>query len=102
MKMNGIKLDDILEKRNQILNKNDEYLDIPDDDTDDVSTTEIKNPKMYSVGKSMEDLTETIKKYLDEERTRKVNWVIGSTVLSFFGISGLIVLNDYILLNYFV
>lgn len=102
MKMNGIKLEDILEKRNQILNKNDEYLDIPDNDADDVSTTEIKNPKVHSVGQSMVELTETIKKYLDEERTRKSNWVVGSTILSFFGISGLIVLNDFILLNYFI
>ena len=48
----------------------------------------------------MYELTEAVKSYLDKERTRKINWAIGSYFVSFVGISGLIVFNDYILINY--
>ena len=109
--MNGIHLSDILEKREEIMNANkkDEYIQVPgDNDEDDVSTGSFKfynqrtQPVRYNFGKSMHELTETVKFYLEEERTRKVNWIIGKCLLSFAGVSGLIVLNDYILINYFL
>ena len=101
--MNGIHLRDIMEKRAEIMNKskNDEYIQVPDsNDADDVSLTEylIK----YNFGKDIRNLTETVKLYLKKERTRKINWAIGSYFLSFVGVSGLIVLNDYILINYII
>ena len=104
--MNGIHLKDILEKREEILNKNSEYIDIPDDDQDDVSYENIYSQKKelmkYNFGKNMYELTEVIKMYLRKERTRKFHWAMGSYLCGFIGVSGLIVLNDYILLNYFV
>ncbi len=55
--MNGIHLKDILEKREEILNKNSEYIDIPDDDQDDVSYENIYSQKKelmkYNFGKNM-------------------------------------------------
>lgn len=104
--MNKEVLKDIMEKREEIMNKskNDEYIQVPDDnemcDSDDVSLTEylIK----YNFGKDIRNLTETVKLYLKKERTRKINWAIGSYFLSFVGVSGLIVLNDYILINYII
>ena len=56
----------------------------------------------YNLGKSMHELTEAVKLYLDKERTRKVNWAIGKCFIGFIGISGLIVLNDFIVINYFL
>jgi len=103
------KLKEILDMRDQIMKKNDEYIDVPiDNDQDDLSHTENKIYRekkvlmKYNFVKSMEDLTQTVKLYLEKERTRKINWSIGSYFLNFVGISGLLVLNDYILLNYFV
>ena len=105
--MNGVKLRDILEKREEIMTKNDEYIQVPDDnDVDDASHTEKilyrekKELMKYTFGKSMHELTEAVKSYLDKERTRKINWAIGGYFVSFVGISGLIVFNDYILINY--
>jgi hypothetical protein len=104
--MDPIQLKEILDKREQIMKKSDEYIDVPDDD--DLSHTENKIYRekkvlmKYNFAKSMEDLTQTVKLYLEKERTRKINWAIGSYFVSFVGISGLLVLNDYILLNYFV
>lgn len=95
-------LKEILEKREEILKINHEYIEVHDDnDCDDVSNTE-KVPPRYNFGKNIHDLTETIKLHLEIERTRKVNWAIATCFMQFVGISGLIVLNDYILLNYFV
>ncbi len=107
--MSGIKLKDILDKREEIMTKNDEYIQVPednDDDEDDVSTRSFnlyhrrKEVQRYNFGKSIYELTEAVKSYLDKERTRKINWAIGSYFVSFVGVSGLIVFNDYILINY--
>ena len=108
--MNGIDLKDILEKREEIMTKNDEYIQVPDDnydnDVDDVSTGSFKlyqqrrEVQRYNFGKSMHELTEAVKLYLEKERTRKVNWAIGKCLIGFAGVSGLIVFNDYILINY--
>lgn len=106
-----IKLDDILEKREEIMssNKKDEYIQVPgddDNDEDDVSTSSFKvyqvkkQVEKYNLSKNMQELTDTVKFYLASERTRKINWAIGSYVFGFIGVSGLIVLNDYILINY--
>ena len=73
------KLRDILEKRDEIMNtkKTDEYIQVPDDDVDDVSTGSFKlyhqkkEEERYNLGKSMHELTEAVKLYLDKERTRK-------------------------------
>ena len=106
------KLGDILEKREEIMNKNknDEYIQVPDDDNDDddVSTKSFKlyhqkaEVERYNLGKSMHELTQAVKVYLDKERTRKVSWAIGKCFVGFIGISGLIVLNDFIVINYFL
>lgn len=110
--MNGLPLRDILEKREEIMNKGskDEYIQVPgdhdDEDEDDVSTSSFKlyqkrkEVQRYNFGKSMDELTQTIKVYLDKERTRKINWALGSYFISFVGVSALIVFNDYILINY--
>ena len=107
--MSGIKLKDILDKREEIMTKNDEYIQVPednDDDEDDVSTRSFnlyhrrKELMRYNFGKNMHELTEAVKSYLEKERTRKINWAIGSYFISFVGVSGLIVFNDYILINY--
>jgi len=108
--MNGPPLRDILEKREEIMNKGskDEYIQVPDDDDDDVSTRSFKlyhqrkEVQRYNFGKSMDELTQTVKVYLEKERTRKVNWAIGKCFIGFIGISGLIVLNDFIVINYFL
>ena len=79
--MNGIDIKDILEKREEIMKKesNDEYIQVPDDN-DDVSTGSFKlyqqrrEVQRYNFGKSMHELTEAVKLYLEKERTRKVNW----------------------------
>tara|TARA_Y100000593_G_C4254392_1_gene308851 strand:+ start:286 stop:609 length:324 start_codon:yes stop_codon:yes gene_type:complete len=105
--MNGIDLKDILEKREEIMKKesNDEYIQVPDDN-DDVSTGSFKlyhqrrEIQRYNFGKSMHELTEAVKLYLEKERIRKVNWAIGKCLLGFTGVSVLIVFNDFILINY--
>ena len=84
--MNGITLNDILEKREEIMKKTDEYIQVPDDndnDEDDVSTGSFnlyhrrKEVQRYNFGKSMYELTEAVKSYLDKERkstqTKKSN-----------------------------
>tara|TARA_R110001592_G_scaffold18816_12_gene77740 strand:+ start:17844 stop:18182 length:339 start_codon:yes stop_codon:yes gene_type:complete len=107
------KIRDILEKRDEIMNKEtrDEYIQVPgdnDDDADDVSTRSFKlyhrraEAERYNLGKGMYELTEAVKLYLDKERTRKVSWAIGKCFVGFIGISGLIVLNDFIVINYFL
>ena len=108
--MNGVKLRDILDKKEEIMNKEskDEYIQVPDDDADDVSTGSFnlyqkrREVERYNLGKSMHELTQAVKLYLDKERTRKVNWAIGKCFVGFIGISGLIVLNDFIVINYFL
>tara|TARA_R110000851_G_C12988068_1_gene557029 strand:+ start:530 stop:853 length:324 start_codon:yes stop_codon:yes gene_type:complete len=107
--MNGVTLRDILDKKEEIMNKEskDEYIQVPDDD-DDVSTGSFnlyqkrREVERYNLGKSMHELTQAVKLYLDKERTRKVNWAIGKCFVGFIGISGLIVLNDFIVINYFL
>ena len=107
------KLRDILEKRDEIMKKEskDEYIQVPgdnDDDADDVSTGSFRlyqqrtEVERYNLGKSMHELTQAVKVYLDKERTRKVSWAIGKCFVGFIGISGLIVLNDFIVINYFL
>lgn len=95
-------LKEILEKREEILKLNHEYIEIPGDKNKNDVTDAEKVPPKYNFGKNIHDLTETIKLHLEIERTRKVNWAIATCFMQFVGISGLIVLNDYILLNYFV
>lgn len=107
--MSSILLTDILEKREQIMNSNnkDEYIQVPDDE-DNLSTGSFKfyenkkNVQRYNLGRSMHELTQAVKLYLDKERTRKVNWAVAKCFAGFIGISGLIVLNDFIVINYFL
>ena len=107
--MNSKQLKEILDKREEIMKKSDEYIDIPEDN-DQYNLThseskiygDTKETMKYNFGRSMEDLTHTIKLYLEKETNKKISREIGSYFLSFIGISGLLVLNDYILLNYFV
>lgn len=106
------KLKDILEKRNEIMNtnKNDEYIQVPDDDDDidDVSTGSFKlyhqkkEEKRHNLGKSMDELTQAVKLYLDKEWTRKRKRGLGKYFIGFVAVSGLIVLNDFIIINYFL
>ena len=115
-KMEGYpKLKDILEKRNEIMNtnKSDEYIQVPDDDedVDDVSTGSFKlyhqkkeeeKEERYNLGKSMHELTQAVKLYLDKESIRKSKRNLGKYFVGFAAVSGLIVLNDYIVINYFL
>ena len=106
------KLKDILEKREEIMNtnKNDEYIQVPDDDedTDDVSTGSFKlyhqkkGEERYNLGKSMHELTQAVKLYLNKEKTRKNKRNLGKYFIGFAAVSGLIVLNDFIIINYFL
>ena len=106
------KLRDILEKREEIMNKNknDEYIQVPDDDNDhdDVSTGSFnlyhqkKEEERYNLGKSMHELTQAVKLYLDKKRDRKVKRNIRKYFIGFAAVSGLIVLNDFIVINYFL
>ena len=105
-----ITLREILNKREEIMNKNkgDEYIDIPggentsDRDTDDRSTKEIyRNEIQYNIAKNLHHLTDTIKVYLDKERTRKIKWEFCRYLSGLVIVSGMLVLNDYILLTYF-
>ena len=97
-------LKDIMKRRDEIMNKskNDEYIQVPDDndtrDSDDVSLTEyfIK----YNFGKDIRNLTQTVKLYLQEQNNKKNSCSLTSYFLTFLGVSGLIVFNDYILINY--
>jgi hypothetical protein len=107
-------LSEILQKRDQIMKKNngDEYIDVPDDcvvsqitdgDEDDRSTEEVYRGQIrYNIAKNLHDLTDTIKIYLEKERRRKIRWSFFGYTLGFVGISGLLVFNDYILITYFV
>ena len=103
------KLKDIVEKRNEIMNKNknDEYIQVPED-VDDVSTGSFnlyhqkKEEKRYNLGKSMEELTQAVKLYLEKESIRKSKRNLGKYFVGFAAVSGLIVLNDYIVITYFL
>tara|TARA_R110002110_G_scaffold13281_5_gene63691 strand:- start:62 stop:367 length:306 start_codon:yes stop_codon:yes gene_type:complete len=101
--MEGVKLKDILEKRNEILTNKDDYVDIFDEgDEDDNSETYSLYKNRKKISESIAELTKTVKFYLERNIPRKNNCSVTNYFLNFIGISGLIVFNDYILLNYFV
>tara|TARA_R110000851_G_scaffold254343_2_gene406805 strand:- start:199 stop:498 length:300 start_codon:yes stop_codon:yes gene_type:complete len=99
--MEGVKLKEILEKRNQILNNKDDYVDVFDEASEDDNS---ETHSLYSnrINESITELTNTVRIYLERNMPRRNNCSVTNYLLNFLGVSGLIVLNDYILLNYFV
>lgn len=91
--MNSRQLAEILQKREQIMNKKDEYIEVSQEDTK-------KEPLSYDFSKSIRELTSVIKSYTEERK--KGGCSVGIYFLNLVAISGLIVINDYILLTYFV
>ena len=87
-------LAELMEKRNQMMeNKNDEYIDIP---FHGISNQENK------ISESIGRLNETVKHYYESQKTGKMKNNLCNYVVFLVSVSGLLVLNDYIIITYFV
>ena len=110
--MNSRQLKEILEKREQIMNKkkHDEYINIPHEEEEirgvSTSSFEICSDKEqlrnYDLEKNFHELAREVKLYLRNETRRKRNWTIYSSIAKFIGFASFIALNDYILVNYII
>jgi len=110
--MNSKQLKEILEKREQIMNKkkHDEYINIPHEEEEikgvSTSSFEIYQGReqlmKYNLEKSVHDLSQELRLYLQKQRRRRNNQNIYLGIAKFLGFAGLIILNDYILINYII
>jgi C-terminal processing protease CtpA/Prc len=87
-------LSELMDKRNQIMgNKRDEYIKIPSQ-REPVQENKISD----SIGR----LNETVKYYFEKQTTQKMRRTLCGYGLFLVSVSGLLVLNDYIIITYFV
>ena len=110
--MNSKQLKEILEKREQIMNKkkHDEYINIPHEEEEikGVSTSSFEiysdreQLRKYDLEKNVHELAKEVKLYLRDQTRKKRNWTIYASIAKFIGFAGFIALNDYILVNYII
>jgi hypothetical protein len=87
-------LSELMEKRNEMMrNRKDEYIEIPPQE----------NPSQENkISESIRRLNRTLERYFENEQPQKIKRHLGNYVLFLVSISGLLVLNDYIIITYFV
>ena len=93
--MNDIQLQEILKKRDEIMNKKDEYITVGSDSKQTLEKNRTDMIK-YNFNKDIRELTTSIKLYLKKQNSFPVVKYLSGLVV----VSGLIVLNDYILITY--